>query len=203
MALTRADLRYKRGTAAAWAGGIYAAIMSFLQRLRSKAPTPPPQEPEEPLVCELSEADLENARLAYQKNYNYGYMNCGKGSAVIVAVAGTSHHQHALREVATTPRPWRHPSDRHLPAVLVPERDNPYDENAARVLIDGYMVGRLPREMAVERRSLLDELAASKQRLVCAALIVGGGPDKNYGVRLQVKPSIGTRWAKDGKPSEA
>jgi hypothetical protein len=150
----------------------------------------------------LTEAQLQDVRNAYSKNYNHGYMNCGKGSAEIVAVAGTSYCQDTLTTVAATPRPWRHPSDRHVPAVLDPEPDNPHDANAVRVLIDGCMVGRLPREMALERHALMTELAATKQRLVCAALIVGGGPGKNFGVRLQVKPNIGTRWAKDSRPAD-
>jgi len=183
--------------------------VSFLDRLRRK-PTlaePAVTEPEvvetavaEPLVRELDDGELEDARLAYSKNYNHRYMNCGKGSAEIFAVAGTSHCQSALALVAATPRPWRHAADRHVPAVLVREPDNPYDGNAVRVLIDGYMVG--PRDVAADRRDLLDYLASTNQRLVCAALIVGGGPDRKFGVRIQVKPSAGTRWAKGTQPPD-
>ena len=53
----------------------------------------------------LSEADLEDARSAYLTNYNHRFMNCGRGSAEITAVVGTSRFQESLRQAATTPRP--------------------------------------------------------------------------------------------------
>jgi hypothetical protein len=54
--------------------------------------------------------DMEDARLAHQRNYNHRFMNCGRGSAEIVTVIGTSRFQQALRQAAATPRPWRHNS---------------------------------------------------------------------------------------------
>ena len=45
----------------------------------------------------------------------------------------------------------------------------------------------------------LEELEQAGQHLVCHALIVGGEDGKQFGVRLQVKPEIGTRWAAGAK----
>jgi hypothetical protein len=88
----------------------------------------------------FSEAELEDARLAYLKNYNYRSMNCGRGTAEIITVVGTSRFQASLRCVAEAPRPWRHKYDRHLPALLVPSCDDLVD---VAVLIDGRVVGYL------------------------------------------------------------
>jgi hypothetical protein len=119
-------------------------------------------------------------------------MNCGRGSADITIVVGTRRYQDSLREAATTSRPWRHPYDRHLPAIAVPSPEEPA---TVAVLIDGNMVGYLLREVAEQHRQQFHELQRAKQYLVCSALIVGGGPGKSYGVRLQIKPDIGRRWA--------
>lgn len=144
----------------------------------------------------FSAAELEDACLAYQANYNHRSMNCGRGSAEITTVLGTSRFQDSLREAAAAPRPWRHPSDRHVPAIVVPDPDEP---TTVAVLIDGTMVGYLAREVAGQHRDQLHELQRSGQYLVCSALIVGGGPGRNYGVRLQIKPGIGRRWAAGAK----
>jgi hypothetical protein len=146
----------------------------------------------------FSAADLEDARMAYLQNYNYRTMNCGRGSAEITPLVGTSRFQDALREAAALPRPWRHKYDRHLPALLA--RD-PGDPASVAVLIDGNVVGYLDREVAEQHRGQLDELDRAGQHLVCSALIVGGADGKRFGVRLQIKPGIGRRWAAGAKLS--
>jgi hypothetical protein len=144
----------------------------------------------------FSESELEDARLAYLKNYNYRTMNCGRGSAQIVTVVGTSKFQESLRSAVTAPWPWRHEYDRHLPAFLLLSRDDPAD---VAVLIDGQVVGHLPKEVAEQHRDQLGDLETAGQHLVCSALIVGGDDGKQFGIRLQIKPGIGTRWAANGK----
>jgi hypothetical protein len=180
-------------------------VVSALQFHTEEGHVPGPQPAEElsdrsrrntaiPGISEgrFSAAELEDARLAYQTNYNHRTMNCGRGSADITTVVGTSKYQDSLRESATTPRPWRHPYDRHLPAIAVPSPEEPA---TVAVLIDGNMVGYLLREVAEQHCQQLHELQRAGQYLVCSALIVGGGPGKSYGVRLQIKPDIGRRWA--------
>jgi hypothetical protein len=146
----------------------------------------------------LSEADLEDARLTYLTNYNHRFMNSGRGSAEITAVVGTSSFQESLRQAATAPRPWRHEADRHLPAVLVQALG---EATAVAVLIDGHVVGYLSHDVADRHREQLEELRRADHYLVCSALIVGAEAGKKFGVRLQVKPGIGTRWASGAKPS--
>ena len=136
--------------------------------------------------------------MTYLTNYNHRSMNCGRGSAEIVTVVGTSKFQDSLREAAAAPRPWRHEYDRHLPALLARK---PGEPATVAVLIDGNIVGYLDKETAERHRQQLDELQRAGQHLVCSALIVGGENGKNFGVRLQIKPGIGRRWAADAKPS--
>jgi hypothetical protein len=146
----------------------------------------------------FSAADLEDARMAYQTNYNYRTMNCGRGSAEITAVVDTSRFQDSLRRAAATPRPWRHEFDRHLPALVVRDPSNP---TSVAVLIDGNIVGFLGKEVAERHCDQLQELERAGQHLVCSALIVGGRNGRPFGVRLQIKPDIGRRWAAGAKPS--
>jgi hypothetical protein len=151
-----------------------------------------------PVAWGLSEADLEDARLTYLTNYNHRFMNSGRGSAEITAVVGTSSFQESLGRAATAPRPWRHAADRHLPSVLVQGSDQ---AASPAVLIDGRVVGYLSHDVADSHREQFDELRRAGHYLVCSALIVGGEAGKRFGVRLQVKSGIGTRWAADAKPS--
>jgi hypothetical protein len=144
----------------------------------------------------FSAEELEYARLAHLRNYNYRTMNCGRGSAEIVRITGTMRFQDALKQAATRPRQWRHEMDQHLPAVLVRKRN---DREAVAVLIDGNVVGFLARDVAGQHAQQLDDLEHSGQHLVCSALIVGGDADKSFGIRLQIKPEIGRRWAAGAK----
>ena len=66
----------------------------------------------------FSVAELEDARMAYQSNYNYRTMNCGRGSAEITTVVGTSRFQDSLREAAS--------------AVASPVRSTPACASGAR-----------------------------------------------------------------------
>jgi hypothetical protein len=144
----------------------------------------------------FSDEELNDARMAYLTNYNYRTMNCGRGSAEIVTLVGTSKFQDPLSKAAAEPRPWRHEADRHLPALLV--RD-PAEPAIIAVLIDGNIIGYLTQEVADSHREQLDELERNGQHLVCSALIVGGSTGKKFGVRLQIKPEIGKRWAAGAK----
>jgi hypothetical protein len=90
-------------------------------------------------------------------------------------VVGESQYQDHLWKVVggRAPEPIRH----SVVAVLDPEPDNPYDENAIRVSIDGGVVGYLCREDAVvygPGLRVLGERYAG--RIALEGQIVGGGP---------------------------
>lgn len=106
-------------------------------------------------------------------------------------VVGESFYQPALQALAGD-----HGDDAanlETTAVVVPDDNNPHDNKAVKVLIDGHQVGHLSRDDA---RSYRRRLAAKKQGMVaaqCGALIMGGfvsrgGERASYGVRLDMKP---------------
>src|SRR4051795_10653001 len=99
---------------------------------------------------------------------------------------GVMEFQDVLAALAAAPRPWRHPYDKHIPAVLRLD-----GERGVAVRIDGFLVGRLTADTATSTRPLVEQLAETGQSLVCAALIVGGG-EKNFGIRLQIRPGAAT-----------
>lgn len=114
-------------------------------------------------------------------------------------VAGEGHRQDALAAVAGPKTPdgcWV-----EKVATLRPEPDNPYDDGAVAVDIDGHHVGYLPRGEAAAHRRLIDRAIAVNGAATCAAVINGGwsrpdeGSEGSYGVRLY----FGYRWAGGGE----
>lgn len=106
-------------------------------------------------------------------------------------VVGESFHQPALKTIAG------HHGDNaaslETTAVLMTDDNNPHDNKAVKVLINGQQVGHLSRDDARKYRR---RLTAKKQGLVaaqCGALVMGGfigkdGQRAYYGVRLDMKP---------------
>ena len=100
-----------------------------------------------------------------------------------------SSHQTALEYIAGG-RTWesaRHPCF----ALLIPERDNPYDPQAVYVSVDGYKVGHLTRDWAPKFKAAL--AASGYAQAACNALIVGGwdrgsGRKKRgyFGIKLDI-----------------
>jgi hypothetical protein len=106
------------------------------------------------------------------------------------AVVGESHYQNALRAAAdgraVAPLDgsnW----DATIPVVahLVPEPENPYDEKAVRIDVDGQCVGYLPRDVAAVYQPALLSLRAAGRVGTCEGHIMGGGK-RNYGIFLHV-----------------
>lgn len=94
-------------------------------------------------------------------------------------VVGESNYQHNISPL----------EDRDdLIAVLVPEKNNPYDKNAVRVEIDRKTVGYLSRDDAVSFRGKLKRKSMTGQATKCKAYITGGhmknGQKMSYGVEL-------------------
>jgi hypothetical protein len=93
-----------------------------------------------------------------------------RGSPLVAAV-GESHYQDALVEVCR-----RSDAEAILfecEALLVPEFDNPHDENATRVEINGRTVAYLARVDAIAYRPVIAALQEAGFAAVCRALIVG------------------------------
>jgi|SRR5262245_8387228 len=90
-------------------------------------------------------------------------------------VVGESHYQDALWRIVGGVRTERVRSD--VIAVLMPEPDNPYDVNAIKVLISGYLVGRLSRaDAAAYLPGLVLQMRSNPGKVVALnGVIVGGG----------------------------
>ena len=68
------------------------------------------------------------------------------------------------------------------PAALILESNNPHDENAVLVEIQGRQVGHLPRELAKAFRTQLATHGVTSQATTCSAVITAGidTPDRQY-----------------------
>ena len=90
-------------------------------------------------------------------------------------VVGESFHQPNLWQLARA-RPGRQRVREEIYAVLVAEKDNPYDPNAVAVWINGLKVGHLSRENAQRYRpGLLAQQEARGMPIALAGVIAGGG----------------------------
>jgi hypothetical protein len=103
-----------------------------------------------------------------------------------VAVVGESHYQDALRatrEVCDGEFEGR-PA---FTAALVPEPQNPFDENAIAVWGPRGRLGYLSRDDALEYREVFDEIRRrGEDGGACGAHLTGGEAGKSYGVVLRV-----------------
>lgn len=114
-----------------------------------------------------------------------------------LGVVGESYYQEALRLVAGG-RVIDASFEDHLPvvAVLVPEPENPWDENAVRVdVLMGsrtLKVGYLSRGWAEEYQPELLKFRAEGVLGTCPARVTGGG-EKYYGIYLYVVRPRGLR----------
>lgn len=106
-----------------------------------------------------------------------------------IDIVGESKYQSAL-EVICGGR-TEESQKKIVEAMLVHEDDNPYDNKAIRVDIQGRTVGYLSRQDARQYRKKLTEAGYPGINATCSAMIVGGwerpGGDKgHFGVKLDL-----------------
>lgn len=106
-----------------------------------------------------------------------------------IDVVGESNYQDNL-EAICGPK-TRHGVDKNFHARLIPEDDNPYDNLAVRVEIDGKTVGYLGKAVAREYRLKLSEAGIPGREIACQANVRGGwkregGDEGHYGVWLDL-----------------
>ena len=104
-------------------------------------------------------------------------------------VVGESNYQSALEKICGGKTEEGH--NKIIMATLIHEDNNPYDDKAIRVDIDGMAVGYLSRKNARELRVKLRESGYPGITATCSAIIVGGwdrgGDNKgHFGVRLDL-----------------
>lgn len=157
-------------------------ILDWLRRLFGSSPAPPVPRPPPPKITVTASV----VRSTYDPNVDLH-------PDYPLHAVGESYYQDALRELvenSADPGPnWPFAGAQcEVTARLVPEADNPYDDQAVRVEIDGRKVGHLSRAEARKyRRVLVDNPVPVK------ALIIGGWEHKgetyerasgSFGVRL-------------------
>jgi hypothetical protein len=99
------------------------------------------------------------------------YLHSGHESLEIV---GEASYQDALWAICGTPK--GHRVEHEIVAALIPEADNPYDQNAIAVQVDGCTVGYLGRDNAARYRpGLLDLMKRSGGNIALNGVIIGGG----------------------------
>lgn len=107
-----------------------------------------------------------------------------------VDIVGESHYQQNIATLAGT-HGDRGP-DKVCKAHLIPEDDNPYDNQAIRVEIEGMTIGYLSRDDAPSFRRRLSAKKLAGQVTTCQASLKGGHVMKNnkqaaYGIMLDIK----------------
>ncbi len=112
----------------------------------------------------------------------------GPGTFAIEAV-GESHYQDALERICGGRT--EDGASEIVEALLILEDENPYDDKAVRVDIEGRTVGYLSRDSARQYRRRLTEGGLGGATAKCMAKIVGGWDrgenDKgHFGVRLDL-----------------
>ena len=95
-------------------------------------------------------------------------------------VAGTSHRQHELWQIAGGDPDSGMVEEMHQ-ALIVPEPDNPHDPNALMVTIDGLHVGYIPKD---DQADVAPRVVAAGGELAAPAEFIGGIGERNIGVRL-------------------
>lgn len=87
-------------------------------------------------------------------------------------IVGEKSYQSALQAICGPPT--RGGYEIEATATLILEDDNPYDDQAVAVMIDGRLVGHLSRAFAREYRARLAETGHPYALCTCPALIRGG-----------------------------
>jgi hypothetical protein len=117
------------------------------------------------------------------------FVNLPGPGTYLIEVVGESKYQSTLAKFCGGKT-----KDGHrfvVPAILIHEDKNPYDNKAISVFIQGETVGYLSRENAREYRERLEDAGYPGDDATCSAMIVGGwdrgGDDTgHFGVRLDL-----------------
>jgi len=110
------------------------------------------------------------------------------GSFPLRAV-GESHYQAALARICGGHS--RHGHELDCRALIIPEPTNAYDPNALKVMINGALVGYIPRDQALRLREQAEAVDRPNATLEVAAQITGGWrtnqhDEGSFGVKLGI-----------------
>lgn len=106
-----------------------------------------------------------------------------------VDIVGESHYQSELEQICGGRTEEGHKLV--VEVYLVPEDDNPHDDQAVRVYVRDKTVGYLSREVARSYRKRLAEAGYPGSPATCSAMIIGGwdrggGDQGHFGVKVDL-----------------
>ena len=104
-------------------------------------------------------------------------------------IVGESNYQSWLESICGGKTAEGH--EKLIQATIVHEDDNPYDNKAVRVDIEGEVVGYFSKKNARDYRKKLNEAGHPGITTTCSAMIVGGwnrgkGDKGHFGVKLDL-----------------
>jgi hypothetical protein len=122
-------------------------------------------------------------------NHSLEPVHLARGRGFTFEIVGEASYQAALDTICG----GKCEDGYNLPVVaqLCFQEDNPYDSNAIMVLIDGKVVGYIPRDLAPEMRDAILKLDPEERPVTCDAKVVGGwirdpNDEGHYGVKLSL-----------------
>jgi hypothetical protein len=106
-----------------------------------------------------------------------------------IDIVGESHYQNALDAICGGKTPDGH--NLIVQAALIQENNNPHDNKAIRIDIEGMTVGYFNRSLAREYRKRITEAGYPSVTAICNGMIVGGwkrgkNDEGHYGVKLDL-----------------
>jgi hypothetical protein len=155
---------------------IFRPLTSLFRPLTSLFRTSVPDQHKPPKKKNIPTAEFE---WPYSGNFDF-------------EIVGESYYQAALKNLVGDPD--KHGTTGELTAHLIPEDQNPHDDKAVRVDINGYTVGYMSRDDARSFRRRLTNKKLTSKVTSCKAVILGGGihtqtkQNLSYGVWLDLKP---------------
>ncbi len=168
--------------------------MGLLDRFRKSAPTTvgeaSPALARAPRVpVELPPDVLRDAEECFQTNRDTGSCTRGRGSAVLMSVAGTSHRQEAVEAVVDGRGGSAAVLGTNVAAVFLRDPDNEHDRNAIRILVDGIHIGFVPARDAAQFQPLLKECERRQVTLVGSVRLLGDDGEP-WCAGLQIRPNL-------------
>lgn len=106
-------------------------------------------------------------------------------------IVGESYYQDALSRLCGGKT--EEGAEHYTTATLRLENENPYDDKAVAVEIEGLKVGHLSRHDARKYRKAIKRFGSGHETFVCDAVIAGGwrrsdDDEGHFGVRLDIPP---------------
>jgi hypothetical protein len=134
---------------------------------------------------------LKTAAVPAQRTAPAPAWRAAPGREVPITILGEASYQPYIAQLAR-----KYKGDFQI--VLRAEANNPYDRNAVAILVDGGVVGYLPRELAPRWQPTVQAAASEGYLITGTAAICGGTRDKpTRGV------FGGAVWPAGGKPPRA